>query len=678
MLFKSLQSKIFFLMALVLIAVAITVMSTSRRNVSKTVIASEQHAINNVLDLIQHELAAHWSTLLENKVSIVRHGRHQLKQTGTIIEKTLALYENLSAQGILTTDAAQTLALDWINQLHFDGDHYAFVFNEKNVVLASGDPFLIGMNLSGTKDFKNRMLTNAVLSESRESGYSFAIYQRPIVPEEATLKRHNKAFEAERKDNFRYAYFGYFSTWNWIFAVSDSAAHVIKQIDEHRTQMEQSIRDTVLPLAPTESGFVFITTDDGHFIAKPPEHQTTLLNGKFADGRSLQQHLAAKNHPDLQAVRLETEQGIWQISSKHYAPLRWSVVVAIPQEDLSAPTRALLHSQAVIFAGLLVFTLLITWYFAAHIVRPLKRLTHFVRQLPDQALQPSISVPRYIEDLPNRHNDEVGRLATAFMYMDKKLRENIYDLMRETSKRERFESELNIARTIQLGLLPNPLSENTLPIDLSAVMQPAKEVGGDIYDYFLLPNRKLCIVIGDVSDKGVPAALFMAITRTLIRAVAEEEIEPDRIVNKLNNRLTENNPHMMFVTLIVGTLNLDNGDFLWVNAGHIPPLLISPDGKLRTLAGRSGPACGVQEDISYLTYHTHFPRGDTLFCYTDGVTENLDPTQQQYGEGRLFALLRKTRTSSSTYIDSLLDDLNTFSAGVEQTDDITVLAIKRL
>src|SRR5690606_40596543 len=131
-----------------------------------------------------------------------------------------------------------------------------------------------------------------------------------------------------------------------------------------------------------------------------------------------------------------------------------------------------------------------------------------------------------------------------------KLRENVARLMDETTARERYESELNIARDIQLGLLPVPLPADTgARVELHATMLPAKEVGGDLYDYFMLPDGRLCLAIGDVSDKGVPAALFMAVTNTLIRASAEDETSPALLMERVNNRLSENNPTLMLVTL---------------------------------------------------------------------------------------------------------------------------------
>jgi len=177
--FHSLHSKIFVLVTLILVAVAVVVMSTSQRNITTTVMTSEHHAINNVLELVRHDAAARWAAMLNNKVSVVRNGRHQLMQTGKVIESALQSYAQLAEDGIMTETVAQDLAREWINQLHFDDDRYAFVFDSRHVVLASGSAVMRGRDLSPINDYKNRPLAQSMLEESRDSGYGFAIYRRP-------------------------------------------------------------------------------------------------------------------------------------------------------------------------------------------------------------------------------------------------------------------------------------------------------------------------------------------------------------------------------------------------------------------------------------------------------------------------------------------------------------------
>lgn len=675
--FRTLHSKIFVLVTAILIIIAMVVMVTSQRNVTNTVMISENHAISNVIALVRHDADSRWSAMLDNKISVIRHGRHQLMQTGGVIAATLASYARLADNGIVTDEIARALARDWINELRLDDDRYAFVFDAQHRVLASGQAAMIGRDLSEMRDFKNRLLAQSVLEESRDSGYSFAIYHRPGKLPRASSRSLSEPTELSG-DKTRYAYFGYFRPWNWVFAVSDSTAGIISQIDAYRAQTEQSLRDILSPLVLAHSGFVFIMADDGRMVVPPPDAHVSLLNSLSLNGQTLRQRLTEPVRADFQEIRVDSPQGPWQINRVRFAPLHWTIISAVPEGDLTAPAHKLFRSQAFIFGAMLLIALLCAWLVAARIVRPLRILTRFAHQLPEQALHADSRIPPHIAALPGRYKDEVGRLAAAFLVMDSRLRENITRLMGETVARERFESELNIARAIQLGLLPTPLPHAAQErVDLHALMRPAKQVGGDLYDYFVLSNGKLCVVIGDVSDKGVPAALFMAITRTLIRATAEDEIDPSRIVHKVNDRLAENNPNVMFVTLLLGVLDMATGEFVWVNAGHLAPVVIDAQGSARPLPGHSGPACGVQENMSYRTYSTQLQTGETLIAYTDGVTECVNRNNEQYGNDRLFETLSHPAISAEALTERLVRDADSFASGTDQIDDITLLGFRK-
>jgi len=676
MFLRSLRGKIFLLVLAILLTVAAFIMMASRRDVTNTVAASEQHAVRNVLELVQHDTEARWGALFNDKISTVRNGRRQLLQTGATVASVLDSYARMAATGVVSSDAAKEMARSWINQLHFDGHRYAFVYDAGGHVLASGAPEMIGQDLSGVLDLKGRPLARALYDESRTSGNGFAIYRWPTP-------------DGLRES--RYAYFGYFRAWDWVIAISDSVQDITEQVERRRTEMKAALRETLSRLTLARSGFLFIVAADGELVVAPPRTAMTLLSatdvtvesastaaGGNTPGRSLRSRLTdvrATGEPDVLSARMN---GTWHIEAVHFQPLGWTLAAAVPESDFAEPARALLNRQALIFAGTMLLALLCAWPVAARIVRPLEQLARYARALPRQDLTAPPEVPAHIAMLPQRLHDEVGRLADAFLVMDHRLRENVARLMKETTRRERFESELNIARDIQLGLLPIPLESSVLErADLHAVMKPAKEVGGDLYDYFTLPDGRLCFAIGDVSDKGVPAALFMGITRTLIRATAEDESDPARIMARVNNRLAENNPNMMFVTLVIAVLDLDTGDLQFANAGHPPPLVVSADGQLRTLKGRSGPACGVAEDLVYTGLSGHLAGGDTLIGYTDGVTDASDPTEALYGEARLLSTVARGGLSAATLAQCLLDDLQAHSAEAEQSDDITLIVIRR-
>ena len=255
---RSLRSKIFLLVVALLLAVAAFVMLTTQRNVTRTVMNSERHAVSNVMELVLRDAEARWGALLSDKISTVRSGRRQLMQSGTVVAAALGAYADLAERGIITPGAAKGMARAWINRLKLDDRRYAFVYDADFQVLASGNADMIDRDLSALSDFKNRPLAQALLEESRTSGYGFAIYRWPP--------------SAQRGDGeTRYAYFGYFRPWNWVFAISDSAQDVIEQIDTRRTQLENSVRDTLSKLTLAQSGFIFIATDDGRMVVPPPQ-----------------------------------------------------------------------------------------------------------------------------------------------------------------------------------------------------------------------------------------------------------------------------------------------------------------------------------------------------------------------------------------------------------------------
>lgn len=666
----TLRSKIFLLVGLTLLLSAIAVMLVTERDVTNTVVDSEERAVRNVLQLLVRDSEARWGGLLNNKISTVRNDRAQLVQLGNTIRSALDMYAAQAAQGTLTTQAAQGIAQQWINGLAISKERYGFVFDRNFDVLASGRPAMLGMNLAALRDFKGHELAASAYRDTHFGGHSFAIYRWPSA---------DRSLPTE----LRYAYFGYFEPWDWIFAITDNAHEVIEQFEQRREQMEHSISEALASLRLAQSGFAFIVADDAQLISPLPTEQHGLLDARDANsGQTLREILiGAPRAQHITTVRFAPidQDTHWEISSAYFKPLGWTIVAAVPSDDLTQPASDLINRLAWLFLAVLIIALALAWALAARITHPLQQLSRFVKALPEQDLSTASPIPDAILQLPKKQPDEVGRLTSTFISMDRQLREKVASLMLEATLRERFQSELNIARDIQMGLLPIPLpAPVTKKVDLYATMIPAKEVGGDLYDYFLLPDGRLCIAIGDVSGKGIPAALFMAVTRTLIRASAEDETDPALLMERVNNRLAENNPNMMFVTLIIGVLDLDSGLFVWANGGHPVPCVVQPDGQLHLLEGRSGPACGIQEGLAYRSFSTELKPGHILLGYTDGVTEAFGPDGELYNDPRLFSCIAIADCDSAqTLADTLLQDVHNFVQDTEQSDDITLIVVKR-
>jgi sigma-B regulation protein RsbU (phosphoserine phosphatase) len=193
-----------------------------------------------------------------------------------------------------------------------------------------------------------------------------------------------------------------------------------------------------------------------------------------------------------------------------------------------------------------------------------------------------------------------------------------------------------------------------------------------------LSDNRLCLAIGEVSEIGVPAALFMAVTRTLIRATAEYETDPQLILQRVNQRLAVNNPHRTSVTLSLMVLDLDTGELKWANANHAPAAVVDTSGQVRFLEGHSGPVCGLHTSTPYLGFQSRLASGDTLVCYTNGIIETTAPNGDRYGHSRLVQLISQPTTDAHTLASQLQDHIQSFAAGVEQAHDLTLLVVRRL
>lgn len=280
-----------------------------------------------------------------------------------------------------------------------------------------------------------------------------------------------------------------------------------------------------------------------------------------------------------------------------------------------------------------------------------------------------------------RKKDEIGTLARAIGRMETDIVQYVENLTAVTAEKERIGTELNVATQIQADMLPRifpPFPERD-EFDIYATMTPAREVGGDFYDFFLVDQDHLAVVIADVSGKGVPAALFMVIVKTLIKNHTQTGMAPDQVFETVNRQLCENNEAGMFVTAFLGVLEISTGRFTYVNAGHNPPLAALGGRPYDWLPSKRGFVLAGLEGVRYRQQEIVLCPGDSIFCYTDGVTEALDPADALYSEARLRAFFRGRDLEGrplAEQLDLLRRDIAAFAAGAEQADDITMLLLR--
>ena len=242
-----------------------------------------------------------------------------------------------------------------------------------------------------------------------------------------------------------------------------------------------------------------------------------------------------------------------------------------------------------------------------------------------------------------------------------------------------IQQELAVATRIQQAILPCdfPPFPSVRGFDLFAEMIPAREVGGDFYDFFLLDEDRLGVAIGDVSDKGVPAAIFMAVTRTLLKSIALTGIAPGACLEQVNRLLSLENTSCMFVTLFYGILNIRTGAFSFCNAGHNPPFLLGGAGGAAALPVKQGVVLGINEMLTYDTETWQLGPGEGLLLYTDGITEAFNPGNEMFSEQRLKQCLDEIPGGSpKEIIRHVVNAVRVFAAEAPQSDDLTLLAVK--
>ncbi len=290
-----------------------------------------------------------------------------------------------------------------------------------------------------------------------------------------------------------------------------------------------------------------------------------------------------------------------------------------------------------------------------------------------------ICVDSAISKLQIHSGDEVEALCTSIKEMEQDINTYIINLTNATAEKERISAELNVATQIQESMLPCifPPFPDCSDFDIYASMRPAKEVGGDLYDFFLIDDNHLCVVIADVSGKGVPAALFMVIAKTLIKNHTQIGKSPEEVFTIVNQQLCENNGTGLFVTAWMGVLEISTGLFTYVNAGHNPPLVSKNGEPFEFVRQSPGSVLAGLEGMKYKQQEMQLNTGDLLYIYTDGVTEAVNAVGDYYGNDRLREVLNSHREASvDTIVHSVANNVDVFAGECDQFDDITMLCLK--
>ena len=444
--------------------------------------------------------------------------------------------------------------------------------------------------------------------------------------------------------------------------------------DMNLGRLAQEIRT----LPSGEGGFAFLITHQGAFLAAPrPEWvmRETIFSLAEQWGRPSLRALGRRMvRGGAAVVRTQdwlSDRPAWLA----FAPVRdvgWSLGVMTPEEEVLAPVWNLARRQLFLGTVGLVALVLVVWLVVMGLTRPLRRLAAGAARLASGDLSTRV------ENIPP--GDEVGDLAQSFNQMVKDLSRYVDELTTTTKAKERIESELDLARQIQMSILPTlyPPFPDREEFDLHARSLPAREVGGDFFDFFFVDPDHLGLVMADVSGKGVGAALFMTVSRTLIKNAAVHHREPEQVLAEVNAQILPDNEMCMFVTVFYGVYQISTGQLRYTCAGHPPPLVRRKDGRVEQLANTSGMAVGIAPDCGLNSGQTKLEPEEALLLFTDGLDEAINPRQEMFGLERTAQWLAQVRVGPAPgMLDNLVDTWNQFTQAVEQFDDLTLMIFRR-
>lgn len=458
----------------------------------------------------------------------------------------------------------------------------------------------------------------------------------------------------------------------------------------------EDINSSIVNAEVGEEGYAFLVDQNGIVISAP-----NLEVGP--DGNYKQVKLGEqRGFSAVVEAMLAGESGFLEAQADEplfvsYAPVPvsgWSLGMVLPREEVVAPAAAMYdHIMAetgettgavssmtaimLVFFALAIVVIVVIVMIATRVQS--RRLTDPIRTLTQGAQ--TIGAGNLDYEIDVNTGDELEILGDTINHMTVSLKEYMTNLEAITADRERIAAELGVAATIQTSMLPCifPAFPEREEFNIFADMHPAKKVGGDFYDFFLTDPDHLWVVIADVSGKGVPAALFMVIAKTLIKNQAGSCGDPGEVLGVVNNQLCENNDAAMFVTCFVGVLDIPTGKFTFANAGHNAPLLYRAGGAYDWLKVKPGFVLAGLDNMQFTSEELTMHRGDRLYLYTDGVTEALNPAEELYGEDRLLETMNREDVKKQPIekvVEAVQEDIHVYADGAEQADDITMLLLE--
>lgn len=674
--FRSIKTKILALIVGILVMMSLIMMLFTQREVDIGMTNIEEQSARNVIRLSVLNLNSSYNDLVFYRENTLEIRKAELRDILSIGEKIIRNKMAEVNQNKITLQEAQKEIQEDFRKLTYGNNDYIWISDYSSRLLSHPDPKLHGADYSQVRDVRGNLIVPVVVDSARKNGQGFYSYW------------WRKLGETEPSEKL--TYFKHLPEWKWVIATGVYIDEIEKQAQKKMDTMIQGLSESFAKVRIAQTGYMFIFDGKKKMIIHPvlSGQDVTEMKNPSTGGSLIDDFIAASATPDKPIEYLwdkPTDKGRYNFPKEsyveYYAPLDWYVASSVYKDEIKEPARTLIFRQIWIVLLILLVSLGFTYVFVDRIAIPLKKLSQYAKDFPTHNLTSAEEYVSGIEAFPEKFNDEVGRLAESFIYMEHSLKDYVRKLTDTTAAKERIESELSIAREIQMGILPKifPAFPERDEFDIYSLIEPAKEVGGDFYDFFLIDDTHFCFVIGDVSGKGVPASLFMAVTKTLIKATAMQKLDPDEILYHVNQEISRDNNVAMFVTIFCGILDTETGEVVYANGGHNLPIIIKGKKEVRYLERTGGLAIGVMEGVTYRKERLLLEPGDTFFLYTDGVTEAMNRKEELFSENSLQITIDNLKDKSvKEMILGVLRVLSEFTSGAPQSDDITMTAIQFL
>lgn len=599
--------------------------------------------------------------------------RIAIKNATLILDNTIQYVDNILTKVKVATDNT-----DWLITRHLDAPDSMFVYSRR---ILENNPDLNGCSISFEPFyFKEKgqyfsaysLNTGGVIETTQEGNdnyqyFSMDWYQLPKLLDRPCW---TEPFMDINPDNI--------SSPEMIISyckpIKDSQNNFIGSISVDLSI--EWLSQTISAVKPYPNSYTIMIGKGGTFFVHPDTtklfYQTIFTQTMLEPDTAITNlgHAMQSGEEGYRALYLYGEE--CYVLYKPLGDTGWSVGLVCPTKDIFS---GYYHLTNTIIGIVIVGLLLMLMVFNSVISKQLEPLEELAYQAE------SIASGRFDEELSDLdRNDEIGQLSQSFHNMQQSLIRQIKELQEINEQKGRIEGELKIARDIQMAMLPKiypPYPERN-DLDVFGQLTPAKEVGGDLFDFFIR-DEKLFFCIGDVSGKGIPASLYMVVTKALFRTVSNHEASPERIVHSLNEVLSKDNDSNMFVTLFVGVLDLPTGRMHYCNAGHDAPLLIGHTGAGLLPVDPNLPV-GVMSGWKFSKQETMMDPDTTIFLYTDGLNEAENINHQQFDMSRVIEMARKLQQENNfkptVVVKEMTDAVHQFVGEADQSDDLTMMALQ--